>query len=123
RSRACGGADAEASDPQAPPQDPPVPVHVAAVLARRDARNRARLESSGRRGTLMHRAVARVIVVGLLLGGAARADSGWREIGGPHVVLRTDLGSGAAREAALAVERFRAQIIAAGWPRATLPAG
>jgi hypothetical protein len=69
----------------------------------------------------MHRAVARAIVVGLLLGGAAQADSGWREIRGPHVVLRTDLGSGAAREAALAVERFRAQIIAAGWPRATLP--
>ena len=38
------------------------------------------------------------------------------------MVLRTDLGSGAAREAALAVERFRAQIIAAAWPRATLPA-
>jgi len=60
-------------------------------------------------------------VVGVLLAGAARADSGWREIQGPHVVLRTDLGSGAAREAALAVERFRAQIIAAAWPRATLP--
>jgi tetratricopeptide (TPR) repeat protein len=70
----------------------------------------------------MHRAVGRAIVAGLLLGGAARADSGWREIRGPHVQLRTDLGSGAAREAALAVERFRAQIIAAGWPRATLPA-
>jgi hypothetical protein len=61
--------------------------------------------------------------VGVLLSGAAHADSGWREIQGPHVVLRTDLGSGAAREGALAVERFRAQIIAAAWPRATLPAG
>ena len=70
----------------------------------------------------MHRVLARAVVVGVLLGGAARADSGWREIRGPHVVLRTDLGSGAAREAALAVERFRAQIIAAAWPRATLPA-
>jgi len=61
--------------------------------------------------------------VGVLLAGVAHADSGWREIQGPHVVLRTDLGSGAAREGALAVERFRAQIIAAAWPRATLPAG
>ena len=70
----------------------------------------------------MHGVLARAVVVGVLLGGAARADSGWRKIRGRHVVLRTDLGSGAAREAALAVERFRAQIIAAGWPRATLPA-
>ena len=70
----------------------------------------------------MHRRLAGAVVAGLLAGGAARADSGWREIQGPHVVLRTDLGSGAAREAALAVERFRAQIIAAAWPRATLPA-
>jgi tetratricopeptide (TPR) repeat protein len=37
-------------------------------------------------------------------------------------LLRTDLGSGAAKEAAQAVERFRAQIIAAAWPRAALPA-
>jgi len=70
----------------------------------------------------MHRRLARAVVAGLLVGAAARADSGWREIQGPHVVLRTDLGSGDAREAALAVERFRAQIIAAAWPRATLPA-
>ncbi|RPH66588.1 MAG: DUF1570 domain-containing protein [Myxococcaceae bacterium] len=70
----------------------------------------------------MRRDIARAVVLGLLLGGAARAESGWREIRGPHVVLRTDLGSGAAREAALTVERFRAQIIAAAWPRATLPA-
>ena len=62
-------------------------------------------------------------MLGLVLGGVARADSGWREIQGPHVVLRTDLGSGAAKEAALAVERFRAQIVAAAWPRAMLPAG
>ena len=71
----------------------------------------------------MSRRLMRAAAVGLLLGGPARADSGWREIRGPHVVLRTDLGSGAAREAALAVERFRAQIIAAAWPRAALPAG
>jgi tetratricopeptide (TPR) repeat protein len=64
----------------------------------------------------------RAVIVGLLLGGTARADSGWREIRGPHVLLRTDLGSGAAKEAAQAVERFRAQIIAAAWPRAALPA-
>ena len=69
----------------------------------------------------MQRVLARAVVVGVLLGGAARADSGWRENRGPHVVLRTDLGSGAAREAALAVERFRAQIIAAAWPRARSP--
>jgi tetratricopeptide (TPR) repeat protein len=62
-------------------------------------------------------------VLGLaLLAGPARADSGWREIEAPHVTLRTDLGSGAARDAALSVERFRAQIIAAAWPKATLPA-
>jgi len=66
--------------------------------------------------------IAKAVAVGVLLGGVARADSGWREIRGPHVVLRTDLGSGAAREAALTVERFRAQVIAAAWPRATLPA-
>jgi len=70
----------------------------------------------------MHRPVARAVVVGLLLGSVARADSGWREIRGPHVMLRTDLGSAAAKEAAQAVERFRAQIIAAAWPRAALPA-
>jgi hypothetical protein len=70
----------------------------------------------------VRRDIARAVILGLLLGGVARADSGWREIRGPHVVLRTDLGSGAAREAALTVERFRAQIIAAAWPRATLPA-
>ncbi|HZJ55956.1 MAG TPA: DUF1570 domain-containing protein [Myxococcaceae bacterium] len=69
----------------------------------------------------MGRDIARAVVLGLLLGGVARAESGWREIRGPHVVLRTDLGPGAAREAALAVERFRAQIIAAAWPRATFP--
>jgi len=70
----------------------------------------------------MRRGVAEAVVLGALLGGGARADSGWREIQGPHVVLRTDLGAGAAKEAALTVERFRAQIIAAAWPRATLPA-
>ena len=70
----------------------------------------------------MHRPVVSAVVVGLLLAGTARADSGWREIRGPHVMLRTDLGSGAAKEAAQAVERFRAQVIAAAWPRATLPA-
>ncbi|HUM13785.1 MAG TPA: DUF1570 domain-containing protein [Myxococcaceae bacterium] len=70
----------------------------------------------------MRRGIAGAVVLGVLLGGAARADSGWREVQGPHVVLRTDLGSGPAKEAALAVERFRAQIIAAAWPRATLPA-
>jgi len=69
----------------------------------------------------MRRGVAGAVVLGALLAGEARADSGWREIQGPHVVLRTDLRSGTAREAALAVERFRAQIIAAAWPRATLP--
>ena len=58
----------------------------------------------------------------MLLSAAAWADSGWREIQSPHVRLRTDLGSRAAREATLAVERFRAEIIAAAWPRATLPA-
>ncbi len=71
----------------------------------------------------MRRAVERAVLLGMLLSGVARADSGWREIQAPHVVLRTDLGSGAAREAALAAERFRAEIIAAAWPRATLPAG
>ena len=70
----------------------------------------------------MHRPVVRAVVLGLLLGSTARADSGWREIRGPHVMLRTDLGSGAAKEAAQTVERFRAQIIAAAWPRAALPA-
>ena len=69
----------------------------------------------------MGRRLAGTVIVGMLLGGAAQADSGWREIQGPHVLLRTDLGSGAAREAALAVERFRAQIIAAAWPNATFP--
>src|SRR5215813_2330046 len=65
----------------------------------------------------------RMAVLGLaLLAGRARAESGWREIEAPHVTLRTDLGTGAAREAALTVERYRAQIIAAAWPRATLPA-
>ena len=68
------------------------------------------------------RNIARAVILGLLLGGAASADSGWREIRGPHVVLRTDLGSSAAREVALTVERLRAQIIAAAWPRAALPA-
>jgi tetratricopeptide (TPR) repeat protein len=71
----------------------------------------------------MNRALLKAVVLTALLAGAARADSGWREIRGPHVVLRTDLGSGAAKESALAVERFRAQVIAAAWPRATLPAG
>ncbi len=70
----------------------------------------------------MRRGVATaVVLLGVLSGSVARSDPGWREIRGPHVVLRTDLGPGAAREAALAVERFRAQIIAAAWPRATLP--
>src|SRR5215831_12422815 len=76
-----------------------------------------------RGGAPMTRRLAGTVIVGMLLGGAAQADSGWREIKGPHVVLRTDLGSGAAREAALAVERFRAQVIAAAWPRATFPPG
>ena len=71
----------------------------------------------------MGRGIASIVAAGVFLAGEARADSGWREIRGPHVVLRTDLGSGAAREAALTVERFRAQITAAAWPRATLPAG
>jgi hypothetical protein len=46
---------------------------------------------------------AAVRAVLLLVAGGARADSGWREIRGPHVVLRTDLGSGSAKEAAIAV--------------------
>lgn len=71
----------------------------------------------------MRRAVELAVLLGVLLSGVARADSGWREIQAPHVVLRTDLGSAAAKEAALAVERFRAEIITAAWPRATLPAG
>ena len=70
----------------------------------------------------MGRRIASIVAAGVFLAGEARAESGWREIRGPHVVLRTDLGSGAAREAALTVERFRAQIVAAAWPRATLPA-
>src|SRR5262249_15655348 len=70
----------------------------------------------------MHRRLARAVVAGLLVGAAARADSGWREIQGPHVVLRTDLGSGDARVAALPVEPLRPQIIPAPWPRAPLPA-
>ena len=71
----------------------------------------------------MRRALERAVLLGVLLSTVARADSGWREIQTPHVVLRTDLGSGAAREAALAAERFRAEIIAAAWPQAPLPAG
>ncbi|HEY3587198.1 MAG TPA: DUF1570 domain-containing protein [Myxococcaceae bacterium] len=71
----------------------------------------------------MRRGSGWALAAGVLLAGVSRADSGWREIQGPHVVLRTDLGSGAAREGALAVERFLAQIIAAAWPRAILPAG
>ena len=70
----------------------------------------------------MRQAVAAAMLLSTLLGRDAWGDSGWREIRGPHVVLRTDLGSGAAKDAAFAVERFRAQIIAAAWPRATLPA-
>src|SRR5215469_2476858 len=62
-------------------------------------------------------------VLSTLLTGGAWAGSGWREVQAPHVVLRTDLGSGDATEAALTVERYRAQIIAAFWPRAKLPAG
>jgi hypothetical protein len=46
----------------------------------------------------MNRAAVTTVV--LLVAGGARTDSGWREIRGPHVVLRTDLGSGSAREAA-----------------------
>ena len=71
----------------------------------------------------MRRAVASAVGVCILWAGVARADSGWREIQGPHVTLRTDLSSGAAKEAAAAVERFRSELIIAGaWPRATLPA-
>ena len=69
----------------------------------------------------MNRALLKALALSMLLAGAARADSGWREIRGPHVVLRTDHGSGNAKEAALAVERFRAQVIAAAWPRAPFP--
>jgi len=71
----------------------------------------------------MRRSVATAVLAAVLAGGPARGDSGWREVQAPHVVLRTDLGSRAAREAALTVERYRAQIIAAAWPRARLPAG
>ena len=54
---------------------------------------------------------------------ATAGETGWREIQAPHVKLRTDLGSGDAREAALTVERYRAEIIAAAWPRASFPPG
>jgi tetratricopeptide (TPR) repeat protein len=57
-------------------------------------------ESPPEGGRSMRWNIARAVILGLLLGGLARADSGWREIRGPHVLLRTDLGSGAAREAA-----------------------
>ncbi|MGZ3478985.1 MAG: DUF1570 domain-containing protein [Myxococcaceae bacterium] len=70
----------------------------------------------------MRRAVVSAVGVLILGGGVAQADSGWREIQGPHVTLRTDLSSGAAKEAAAAVERFRSELIAGAWPRATLPA-
>ena len=59
----------------------------------------------------------------LLVASAAQADSGCREVQTPHVLLRTDLSSRGAREAALTVERYRAEIIAAAWPRARLPTG
>jgi tetratricopeptide (TPR) repeat protein len=69
----------------------------------------------------VRRMVAGTVWVWIAVAGVARADSGWREIQGPHVTLRTDLSSGAAKEAAVTVERFRAEIIAGAWPRATLP--
>lgn len=59
----------------------------------------------------------------VLSSAASRAETGWREIRAPHVVLRTDLGSSAAREAARVVELYRAELIAAAWPRATFPPG
>jgi tetratricopeptide (TPR) repeat protein len=67
--------------------------------------------------------VVRGVVLWLLLvaPGALAGETGWREIKAPHVTLRTDLGSGAARDAALTVERYRAEIIAAAWPKATFP--
>src|SRR5262250_1782539 len=57
---------------------------------------------SDRRGAPMRRGLRWALAAGMLLAGVALADSGWREIQGPHVVVRTDHGSGTAREAALA---------------------
>jgi len=64
-----------------------------------------------------------VLSLSLLGPGAVAGESGWREVAAPHVVLRTNLDSREAREAALTVERYRAQLIAAAWPRANLPIG
>jgi Flp pilus assembly protein TadD len=63
-----------------------------------------------------------LVLMAAFVPAAFGGETAWRQIRAPHVVLRTDLGSGAAREATLAVERYRAEIIAAAWPRATLPA-
>jgi tetratricopeptide (TPR) repeat protein len=57
----------------------------------------------------------------LLAASAAWAEPVWREIQAPHLVLRTDLDSEAARDTAVAIERARAEIIAAVWPGAILP--
>jgi tetratricopeptide (TPR) repeat protein len=73
-----------------------------------------------RRTTLSRGAVA---LVALLVPAAWGGETGWREIRAPHVVLRTDLNSRDAREAALTVERYRAELIAAAWPRANFPMG
>ncbi len=53
------------------------------------------------------RVSAGAVLVSMLLVGAAPAAAGWREIRAPHVVLRTNLESAAAKEAALTVERIR----------------
>lgn len=53
--------------------------------------------------------------LGALCADAATAESGWREVRTPHVVLRTDLGSTDARRAALAIERTRAAMLATAW--------
>ena len=55
----------------------------------------------------------------LALAGLACSSSGtWRKIDTPHFVLRTDLSSSDAKDAAVALESTRDALVSAAWPRA-----